>query len=502
MVKSKKGGSLARTKKHKGAAGTSSSQKRAQKSAAKKAKSHALAGGRASGGVLAGASGDSDSHAEVDEEDLAFFQQYAGHTSFLQDLDNADIQTPSKVERKRKPKMKRDPEADLDDRLTALEQAPRSWGAAGQRREPERQGLPIKRPDGTIVQQQAAKPAPSATTGAGTGKKKKRRRSAGSSSSSSSGGSSGVSSVSSTSDIDSADDGYDEDDMDASDLSVLSDDSAAPSDLSSSSDTDSGIAMELQRQEMLLDIRSKKEELAKMCSSLVEDPEKHAPLLKNVHELCEDENPIIQRLALLSMCSVFKDILPTYRIRIPTEKELAQQLSADVKKLLTYEAALLSKYQAFLKTLEHYARNLPGKYTPEKDAVRTTSYIAVKCMCELLIAHPEFNFRSNLMTVIAQRTNARNDAVAKLCCDTVKTVFRADANGDTALELVRMLAHLIKRQNFHCRTMILETFVGLNLTHAQRASGLTAAKKEQKLSRKKKRKLKAQGIDTELESMS
>ena len=54
----------------------------------------------------------------------------------------------------------------------------------------------------------------------------------------------------------------------------------------------------------------------------------------------------VARLAMLSLAAVFKDILPGYRIRAPTEKELAMPVSKDVKRLRDHESALLRAYQA------------------------------------------------------------------------------------------------------------------------------------------------------------
>lgn len=48
---------------------------------------------------------------------------------------------------------------------------------------------------------------------------------------------------------------------------------------------------------------------------------------------------------MLSLAAVFKDILPGYRVRLPTEKELAMPVSKEVKKMRDYESALLRSYQ-------------------------------------------------------------------------------------------------------------------------------------------------------------
>lgn len=49
--------------------------------------------------------------------------------------------------------------------------------------------------------------------------------------------------------------------------------------------------------------------------------------------------------------AVYKDILPGYRIRMPTAKEMAMAVSKDIAKLRDHEAALLKAYQVCRKGL-------------------------------------------------------------------------------------------------------------------------------------------------------
>ena len=54
----------------------------------------------------------------------------------------------------------------------------------------------------------------------------------------------------------------------------------------------------------------------------------------------------VARLAMVSQAAVFRDIAPGYRVRLPTDKELAMPVSKDVRRLRDHEAALLRAYQA------------------------------------------------------------------------------------------------------------------------------------------------------------
>ncbi len=53
----------------------------------------------------------------------------------------------------------------------------------------------------------------------------------------------------------------------------------------------------------------------------------------------------MRRLAQLSLLAVMRDIVPGYRVRLPTEKELLVPVSKDVQRVRDYESTLLRLYQ-------------------------------------------------------------------------------------------------------------------------------------------------------------
>ena len=97
--------------------------------------------------------------------------------------------------------------------------------------------------------------------------------------------------------------------------------------------------------------------------------------------MCEKKNETtnsIRALVLVSLATVFKDIIPAYvwccivlysmiaystlsryRIRAPSEAERAVMVSKDVKKRQAYEGSLLSNYQEYLTMLH---KLLDGKW--------------------------------------------------------------------------------------------------------------------------------------------
>lgn len=56
----------------------------------------------------------------------------------------------------------------------------------------------------------------------------------------------------------------------------------------------------------------KKAKLAEIGTSVLENPEANVKSLKELLEICEDEDHRIVKLALLSMLAIFKDIIPGF----------------------------------------------------------------------------------------------------------------------------------------------------------------------------------------------
>ena len=63
-------------------------------------------------------------------------------------------------------------------------------------------------------------------------------------------------------------------------------------------------------------------------------------------------DPIVRQLAIYSLLAVFKDIVPGYRIRKLTEKELGEKVSQMVGQTREWEQGLVGVYQSYLQLLD------------------------------------------------------------------------------------------------------------------------------------------------------
>jgi nucleolar complex protein 3 len=166
------------------------------------------------------------------------------------------------------------------------------------------------------------------------------------------------------------------------------------------------------------------------------------------------------RLALLSLLAIFQDILPSYRIRLPTEAEMSVRVSKETKATWDYERKLLQAYQKFLqlleKTWEDGKSGLSWNVDDEKRGKHhsrgggpptTLAATAILALAALLQTCYNFNFRTNLLQIVMRQANNRSsEEVRSACCNSLSSMFIKDAQGDASLEAVRLLSKMVKQQ--------------------------------------------------------
>lgn len=82
------------------------------------------------------------------------------------------------------------------------------------------------------------------------------------------------------------------------------------------------------------------QQMALSAQQLLSAPERNVAQLKVLTALAADDDVHIARLAMLSCLAVFKDILPGYRIRPPTEQELQVGCEVMIQQRNTYGSVL------------------------------------------------------------------------------------------------------------------------------------------------------------------
>ncbi|XP_034329054.2 nucleolar complex protein 3 homolog isoform X1 [Magallana gigas] len=263
------------------------------------------------------------------------------------------------------------------------------------------------------------------------------------------------------------------------------------------------------RQEKL---RARKARIAALASSLIENPEENIKKLKELRSYVTECDPdmflTVRKLAMISMMEVFKDIIPGYRIRLPTEAEKAAKLKKETKKIRDFEETFLLNYKKYLEFLEMTCK---GKLVEDKDnrfgksgaelrpspaASQSLSVLAAKCLCEILKAHPHFNYRNNIITVLVPHMNKGNKEVRDIVCDTVREIFRSDKSGEVSLEIVKSISRMVKIREFKVKREVLDSFLSLKIKEVDydgdlvKQDGKTRKEMMKKMSRRERKKKK------------
>ncbi|KAF2993743.1 hypothetical protein E8E13_000717 [Curvularia kusanoi] len=203
-----------------------------------------------------------------------------------------------------------------------------------------------------------------------------------------------------------------------------------------------------------------KEELARIASLVNEDPEEHIGALKTLAAIAESENNTVKKLALATSVTIFKDLIPGYRIRPIAEDAMGEKVSREVKKLRTFEQKLVSGYEAYVKQLAALCKS-SGSSDEQKAGLAT---VAVSCACNLLTAVPHFNFRGELLKIMVGKLSTRRvDADFVRCREALEKLFEEDEDGGVSLEAVTLLTKMMKAKHYNFDESVLNTFLHLRL---------------------------------------
>jgi hypothetical protein len=122
--------------------------------------------------------------------------------------------------------------------------------------------------------------------------------------------------------------------------------------------------------------------------------------------------------------AVLRDLVPNYRIRLPTAAEQATKVSKEVRALRAYEALLLGHYQAFLKHCDAGCAAGSGRFAAAHE--RAYGGVAASCLGALLCAHPHFNFRAHVLKTLAAKAGCAAKELRAACCGSLGALFDAD----------------------------------------------------------------------------
>ncbi|KAH8020605.1 hypothetical protein HPB51_002554 [Rhipicephalus microplus] len=198
-----------------------------------------------------------------------------------------------------------------------------------------------------------------------------------------------------------------------------------------------------------------KQQIGSMASAIVEDPQDKVGHFKELIALLRNGAPgishIVQRLAALTLLEVFKDVVPGYAITAPTAHGSGpkQKLKKETRALIGYEEALLRYYGQYVgclrKILARHLKRLKSAQSVLRLRLSTAlAQVAARCVCGLLLAHPHFNLRGQLIELAVHCLGSSDDKMSLTACQALRQLYRQDRLGESTLDAVKRTRALLK----------------------------------------------------------
>lgn len=207
-------------------------------------------------------------------------------------------------------------------------------------------------------------------------------------------------------------------------------------------------------------ILAAKEELARIAGLMNEDPEAHVGSFKKLATVASSTaHPTVKKLALGTQLTIYKDVIPGYRIRAYKNEDLGTKVSKDVRQTRQYEQALLSGYKHYLDELAWTVN--ASTDNEDRESLRL---VAINCASDLLLAVPHFNFRPELLKILVDQLSSRQPSPCfARSVRALEEFFQADDDGAPSLEAVSMLTKMMKAKSYHVQEDVVNTFFHLRL---------------------------------------
>uniref|UniRef100_A0A673BPS0 Nucleolar complex protein 3 homolog n=1 Tax=Sphaeramia orbicularis TaxID=375764 RepID=A0A673BPS0_9TELE len=261
-----------------------------------------------------------------------------------------------------------------------------------------------------------------------------------------------------------------------------------------------GLKVIIREQRRVQKIQERKTTIATLGSAIICDPVNNIKRLKELRGMLMESDPAVavtvRKLVMVSLMEIFKDIAPTYKIRPLTSEEKAAKVRKETQQLREFEESLVSQYKFYLEDLEQTIKDWKQQKKKRSQAVGFDSYrglaeVAIRCLCELLLALPHFNFHNNIIVALVPLMNDPVRQVSDMCCDAFRKLFQQDKVGGAALASVRVVSGLVKSLNYNIRPEVLRTLLSLRIKEVHMKKDLedTAPKKKFMNNKEKKKNL-------------
>ena len=234
--------------------------------------------------------------------------------------------------------------------------------------------------------------------------------------------------------------------------------------------------------------------MVQIADSIMSKPQENYKLLHTLREYCQHPDLSLkeQQLGILTLCRIYMDILPDYKMREYKESDLNASFKKDVKSLRNYEFGILTQYQLYLQNLHTI---IDKGYQTNTNHKATLCYASVKSLQQLMFSKPNFNFRKNIIQVLCTKANSGSFNLSDsehLCTETLIELIKRDRLGLISLEITQYIVQVINKRKFNLHENVLMVLSHLNLSERIIDAKLGKRKDTDMMSKKQKKRYKKQ----------
>ncbi|MGH0169526.1 UNVERIFIED_CONTAM: hypothetical protein FKN15_056966 [Acipenser sinensis] len=184
-------------------------------------------------------------------------------------------------------------------------------------------------------------------------------------------------------------------------------------------------------------------------------------------------------------------------VATPSSKK---KVKKETQQLREFEEGLVSQYKFYLENLEQTVKDWKQMKKKKSDVVSLKSYnglaeVAVKCLCELLVALPHFNFHNNIIVMIVPLMNHDCKKISEMSCEAVRKLFKQDKVGQASLGMVKVISGLVKSRNYEVKPEAIN--IGSNVLYGKDADDIAPKKRFMNFKEKRKHLSRMQRKHTE-----
>ncbi|MES1902106.1 MAG: Nucleolar complex protein 3 [Paramarteilia canceri] len=156
-------------------------------------------------------------------------------------------------------------------------------------------------------------------------------------------------------------------------------------------------------------------------------------------------------------------ILPPYRIRSKTPKEMSQLMKQNTKQLLKSEQNIIQAYQIFINSIFEAINR-----TKKNKDLKYNQFL-ISTICKLLSKNFTFNLHSKLLKFILMKLCSRSKIDKTEILDTLKDALYDDTLYFNTLEILKNISKIVKQRKYEIDPIVLELIFDININEVSKS---------------------------------